>query len=108
MQTRCFFFSLPSASSGHCLFKVNFAEDSECFFVSFFFFLRFIYFNFLTMVGFVAMSRFSVVVVSGDFFRCGAQASRCRGFSCCGPRAPGNRSSVVVAHRLAGSSWTRG
>lgn len=31
-----FLFSLPSASSVHCLFKVNFAEDSEWFFFPFF------------------------------------------------------------------------
>ena len=29
---------------------------------------------------------------------CGAQASHCGGFSCCGARAVGARTSVVVAH----------
>ena len=33
-------------------------------------------------------------------FRCGAQASHCSGFSCCGARALGARASVVVTHRL--------
>ena len=32
---------------------------------------------------------------------CGAQASRCGGFSCCGARALGSWASVVVAHGLS-------
>ena len=31
---------------------------------------------------------------------CGAQASHCGGFSCCGARALGMRASVVAAHGL--------
>ena len=45
------------------------------------------------------MSRLSLVAVSGDFC-CGAQASHCSGFSCCGPWALGYQGSVVVARRL--------
>ena len=36
----------------------------------------------------------------GATLRCGAQASHCGGFSCCGARALGVRASVVVAHGL--------
>ena len=32
---------------------------------------------------------------------CGAQASYCHGFSCCGARALGARASVVASHRLS-------
>ena len=37
----------------------------------------------------------------GATFRCGAWASHCHGFSCCGEQALGARASVVVAHRLS-------
>ena len=33
--------------------------------------------------------------------RCGARASHCGGFSCCGAQALGTRASVVVAHGLS-------
>ena len=37
---------------------------------------------------------------------CGAQASHCGGFSCCGAWALGARASVVVAHGLSSyGSW---
>ena len=32
---------------------------------------------------------------------CGARASHCGGFSCCGAQALGTQASVVVAHRLS-------
>ena len=32
--------------------------------------------------------------------RCGARASHCGAFSCCGAQALGGRASVVVAHGL--------
>ena len=38
---------------------------------------------------------------AGATLRCGAQASHCSGFSCCGARALGARASVVVARRLS-------
>lgn len=48
-----FLFSLPSASSVHCLFKVNFAEDSEWFFFPFFLkIFFFFFFKFLTVASF--------------------------------------------------------
>ena len=37
---------------------------------------------------------------AGATLRCGARASHCSGFSCCGARALGARASVVVAHGL--------
>ena len=39
----------------------------------------------------------------GATLRCGAWASHCSGFSCCGARALGARASVVVARRLSSS-----
>ena len=37
----------------------------------------------------------------GLLFRCGARASHCGGFSCCGAQALGAWASVVVAHGLS-------
>ena len=37
----------------------------------------------------------------GATLHCGAQASHCGGFSCCGARALGKRASVVVARGLS-------
>ena len=37
----------------------------------------------------------------GATLRCGAQASHCGGFSCCGARALGARASVVAARGLS-------
>ena len=37
----------------------------------------------------------------GATHRCGARASHCSGFSCCGPRALGTWAPVVVAHGLS-------
>ena len=37
----------------------------------------------------------------GATLPCGARASHCGGFSCCGARALGARASVVVAHGLS-------
>ena len=37
----------------------------------------------------------------GAIFRCGARASHCSGFSCCGAQALGTRASVVVARGLS-------
>ena len=47
---------------------------------------------------FVAVRGLSLVVASGATLRCGARASHCGGFSCCGARALGTRASVGVAH----------
>ena len=47
------------------------------------------------------MCGLSLVAVSGATLRCGARASHCRGFSCCGARALGAQASVVVARGLS-------
>ena len=39
---------------------------------------------------------------AGATLPCGARASHCGGFSCCGARALGARASVVVARGLSG------
>ena len=49
----------------------------------------------LLRVGFLYLRR------AGATLRCGARASHCGGFSCCGARALGARASVVVAHGLS-------
>ena len=49
---------------------------------------------------FVAACQFSLVVVRGAVLCCGARASHCSGFSCCGARTLGTWTSVVVAHGL--------
>ena len=49
---------------------------------------------------FVAARGLSQVAASRSTLRCGAWASHCGGFSCCGARALGARASVVVAHGL--------
>ena len=61
-------------------------------------FILFIYF-WLCWV-FVAARGLSLVAASGATLCCGARASHCGGFSCCGARALGTRASVVVAHGL--------
>ena len=65
----------------------------------YFFIYLFIYF-WLRWV-FVAVHGLSLVVARGSTLRCGARASHCSGFSCCGARAPGTQASVVVACRLS-------
>ena len=49
---------------------------------------------------FVAVCRLPLVAVSGATLCCGARASHCGDFSCCGAWALGMRASVVVVHRL--------
>ena len=38
---------------------------------------------------------------AGSILHCGAQASRCGGFSCCGAQALGMPASVVAVHGLS-------
>ena len=71
-------------------------------------FLKFIYLfiYFWMRCVFVAVRGISLVAASGATFRCGAWASHCSGFSCCGARALGARASVVVARGLSScGSW---
>ena len=56
---------------------------------------------------FVAAYELSILAVSGATLHCGAQASYCGGFSCCGARALGVRGFSSVAHSLSScDSWT--
>ena len=66
----------------------------------FYFFHKFIYFfgcvgSLLLRVGFLQLRR------AGTTLCCGARASHCGGFSCCGAQALGTRASVVVARGLS-------
>ena len=52
------------------------------------------------------MHGLSLVAVRGATLRCGAWASHCGGFSCCGARALGTQASVAVADRVSScDSW---
>ena len=62
-------------------------------------FIYFIYF-WLHWV-FVAAHGFLYLRGAGAALSCGARASHCGGFSCCGARALGTWASVVVALRLS-------
>ena len=74
-------------------------------FLIFIIFLKFIYFIFFNLffgcvgslllrAGFLWLQRVRATL------RCGARASHCGGFSCCGAQAVGAWASVVVAHGL--------
>ena len=71
------------------------------FFAFIIFFLKFILFIYFWLWWvFVAVRRLSLVVANGGYSSCGARASHCGGFSCCGAWALGTRASVVVARGL--------
>ena len=57
-------------------------------------------FLFLVALGLCCSRGLSLVAVTGGTLHCGARASRCGGFSCCGAQALGTRASVVSALRL--------
>ena len=62
-------------------------------------------FNLLAALGLRCCARaFSSCWRAGATLRCGAQASHCGGFSCCGAQALGARASVVVARGLSCSA----
>ena len=63
-------------------------------------FILFIYYFWLCWV-FVAARGLSLVAASGATLCCGARASHCGGFSCCGAQAVGARASVVVVCGLS-------
>ena len=64
--------------------------------------LCFFVFLFFGCVGSLLLSTgFLQLWRAGATIRCGAQASHCGGFSCCGARALGAWASVVVAHGLS-------
>ena len=72
-------------------------------FISFFFF----FFFFFGCIGSLLLhSGFLQLQRAGATLRCGAQASHCSGFSCCGARALGMRASVVAGLGLSScSTW---
>ena len=64
----------------------------------FFFFYKFIYLFIFGWVGSSLLrSGFLELRRAGATLCCGARASHCSGFSCCGARALGAQASVVVA-----------
>ena len=95
------------------LFFLFFCESVVCFwFVSHSFFLNiswvFILFYFLINLFIFGCIGYSLLRAGflqlwhvGATLRCGAHASQCGGFSCCGTWALGARASVVVAHGLS-------
>ena len=65
------------------------------------FFLIFLFIYFWLHQVFVAVRGLSLVVVAGATLHCGAWASHCGGFSCCGAGALGAWASVLVACGLS-------
>ena len=64
-------------------------------------FYKFIYL-FLAALGLCCYTRaFLYLWLAGATLQCGAWASQCSGFSCCGPQALGTWASVVVARGLS-------
>ena len=61
----------------------------------------FFYFTFGYIGSSLLRSGFLSLCGVGATLHCGAQASHCGGFSCCGAWALGTRASVVVAHGLS-------
>ena len=78
------------------------APASSLFFFFFFKgnFILFIYL-FLAVLGLRCCMGFLSLRWAGATLHCGARASHCGGFSCCGAWALGVRASAVVAHRLS-------
>ena len=72
--------------------------NMKCTFCLLFFFF---FFNFGLLWVFAAECGLSLVAATGATVHCGARVSHCGGFSCCGARALGARTSVVVARRLS-------
>ena len=70
--------------------------------------LNIIYLFILAALGLhCCMQAFCICSEQGAILRCGAWASRCGGFSCCGAQVLGMRASVVVALRLSScGSWS--
>ena len=64
-------------------------------------FFKFIYFNFGCVGSLLLHVGFSLVAAVEATLCCGAQASHCSGFSCCGTRALGVRASAFVARGLS-------
>ena len=80
--------------------QINFAGWLTCYvmFRALIYLFVCLFINFWLHWVFVATRGLSLV---GATLRCGARASHCSGFSCCGARALGVQASVVVALRLS-------
>ena len=61
--------------------------------------LDFFFFNLFYLFVFGCIG--SSLLLAGATLRCGARASHCSGFSCCGAQALGMQDSVVVARGLS-------
>ena len=82
--------------------KVGMLAFSQNFAVFFFLIHLFIYFWLHWVFG--TAHGLSLLVESRGYSSCGAWASHCGGFSCCGAQALGARASVIVAHGLSCST----
>ena len=71
---------------------------------SFFYINLFYLFIFGCIGSLLLRAGFSLVAASGGTLGCGARASHCGGFSCCGSRALGAWASVAVARGLSCSA----
>ena len=80
------------------VFLFVFLKITVCFFFNVFIFI--IYFIFGCVGSSLLRAGFLQLRQAGATLRCGARASHCGGFSCCGARALGTQASVVVARRL--------
>ena len=82
--------------------RVRDVEDGSYPLLKFFFFFNFIYLFIFGCVGSLLLcAGFLSLLRAGDTLPCGARASHCGGFSCCGARALGVWASVVVACGLS-------
>ena len=87
----------PPQISSSFLLCIFFKKNTVCIFK-----------NKFICLGCVAVLRLSLVAVSGATLPCGARASHCGGFSCCGARALGTWASVVVARGLSScGTWAQ-
>ena len=88
-----------------CFMTQNIGYLGECFMdVLFLLFLINLFILFIFIFGCVGSSLLHAGFLwlrrAGATIRCGAQASHCSGFSCCGAQALGEQASVVVARGL--------
>ena len=101
----CTYFSTELRKLLACLLKVPSLRAGTAFSFSFLFLNKFIYLFIYGCVGSLLLRAGSLWLWrAGATLRCGARASQCSGFSCCGARALGAWASVVVAHGLSCSA----
>ena len=92
---------LSPASNEKILFLFSLHSLTQFFPFRFYKFILFFIYLFLAVLGLLAAHFISLVAASGATLRCGAQASHCGGFSCCGAQALGAWASVTVARGLS-------